>query len=87
VPFADAVEMVVVIGMVAIMFVVVCAPVASARRKARPVRTSTVRQHLAKLRLAGLVQATPNGRRQTYSVGGGHGRRLVWKCSNRPSIR
>ena len=41
------------------------------------VRPSAVSQHLAKLRLAGLVQATRDGRRQVYSVGGGHVRRLV----------
>lgn len=41
------------------------------------VRPSAVSQHLAKLRLAGLVQATRDGRRQVYSVRGGHVRRLV----------
>jgi DNA-binding transcriptional ArsR family regulator len=41
------------------------------------VRPSAVSQHLAKLRLAGLVRATRNGRRQVYSVRGGHVRRLV----------
>jgi DNA-binding transcriptional ArsR family regulator len=41
------------------------------------VRASAVSQHLAKLRLAGLVQATRDGRRQVYSVRGGHVRRLV----------
>ena len=40
-------------------------------------RPPAVSQHLAKLRLAGLVQATRDGRRQIYSVGGGHVRRLV----------
>ena len=41
------------------------------------VRPSAVSQHLAKLRLAGLVLATRDGRRQIYSVPGGHVRRLV----------
>ena len=41
------------------------------------VRASAVSQHLAKLRLAGLVRATRDGRRQVYSVPGGHVRRLV----------
>jgi DNA-binding transcriptional ArsR family regulator len=41
------------------------------------VRPSAVSQHLAKLRLAGLVQATRDGRRQVYAVRGGHVRRLV----------
>ena len=41
------------------------------------VRASAVSQHLAKLRLAGMVQATRDGRRQVYSVRGGHVRRLV----------
>jgi DNA-binding transcriptional ArsR family regulator len=41
------------------------------------VRATAVSQHLAKLRLAGLVQATRHGRRQVYSVPGGHVRRLV----------
>jgi DNA-binding transcriptional ArsR family regulator len=41
------------------------------------VRPSAVSQHLAKLRLAGLVRATRDGRRQVYSVRGGHVRRLV----------
>ncbi len=40
-------------------------------------RASAVSQHLAKLRLAGLVHATRDGRRQVYSVRGGHVRRLV----------
>ena len=41
------------------------------------VRPTAVSQHLAKLRLAGLVRATRDGRRQVYSVPGGHTRRLV----------
>lgn len=41
------------------------------------VRSSAVSQHLAKLRLAGLVRATRDGRRKVYSVPGGHVRRLV----------
>lgn len=41
------------------------------------VRPTAVSQHLAKLRLAGLVHATRDGRRQVYSVRGGHVRRLV----------
>jgi DNA-binding transcriptional ArsR family regulator len=41
------------------------------------VSASAVSQHLAKLRLAGLVQPTRDGRRQVYSVRGGHVRRLV----------
>jgi DNA-binding transcriptional ArsR family regulator len=41
------------------------------------VRPSAVSQHLAKLRMAGLVQATRDGRRQVYSVRGGYVRRLV----------
>lgn len=41
------------------------------------VRATAVSQHLAKLRLAGLVQASRDGRRQVYSVRGGHVRRLV----------
>ncbi len=39
-------------------------------------RTS-VSQHLAKLRLAGLVQATRDGRRVRYALVGGHLRRLL----------
>lgn len=41
------------------------------------VRGTAVSQHLAKLRLAGLVLARRDGRRQVYSVPGGHVRRLV----------
>ncbi len=41
------------------------------------VRPPAVSQHLAKLRLAGLVEARRDGRRQVYSVRGGHVRRLV----------
>jgi DNA-binding transcriptional ArsR family regulator len=41
------------------------------------VRDTGVSQHLAKLRLAGLVEARRDGRRQVYSVRGGHVRRLV----------
>lgn len=41
------------------------------------VRATAVSQHLAKLRLAGLARATREGRRQVYSVHGGHVRRLV----------
>lgn len=41
------------------------------------VRATAVSQHLAKLRLAGLVRATRDGRRQVYCVPGGHVRRLV----------
>lgn len=41
------------------------------------VRATAVSQHLAKLRLAGLVAARRDGRRQVYSVPGGHVRRLV----------
>lgn len=40
-------------------------------------RATAVSQHLAKLRLAGLARATREGRRQVYSVPGGHVRRLV----------
>jgi DNA-binding transcriptional ArsR family regulator len=41
------------------------------------VSATAVSQHLAKLRLAGLVEAQRDGRRQIYSVRGGHVRRLV----------
>lgn len=36
-----------------------------------------VSQHLAKLRLAGLVRVRRHGRRAVYAAGGGHVRRLV----------
>lgn len=36
-----------------------------------------VSQHLAKLRLAGLVRVHRQGRRAVYAAGGGHVRRLV----------
>lgn len=36
-----------------------------------------VSQHLAKLRLAGLVRVRRQGRRAFYATGGGHVRRLV----------
>src|SRR5215207_3549300 len=36
-----------------------------------------VSQHLSKLRLGGLVEAHPNGRRRIYMVRNGHVRRLV----------
>ena len=36
-----------------------------------------VSQHLSRLRLAGLVQARPDGRRRIYAVRNGHVRRLV----------
>ena len=36
-----------------------------------------VSQHLAKLMLAGLVRARPEGRRRVYRARGGHVRRLV----------
>ena len=42
------------------------------------VRPSAVSQHLAKLRLAGLVQATRDGRRQVYSVRGGRVAAADW---------
>lgn len=38
---------------------------------------TAVSQHLAKLRLAGLVDVTRNGRHQHYSLRGGHLARLV----------
>ncbi|MGH3744196.1 MAG: ArsR/SmtB family transcription factor [Mycobacteriales bacterium] len=44
---------------------------------AADVRGPATSQHLAKLRLAGLVEARRDGRRQIYSVRGGHVRRLV----------
>ncbi|MFF1379370.1 ArsR/SmtB family transcription factor [Streptomyces sp. NPDC058308] len=46
---------------------------AAASGAARP----AVSQHLAKLRLAGLVQARKDGRRMVYSMRDGHLRRLV----------
>lgn len=46
---------------------------ASESEAARP----AVSQHLAKLRLAGLVQARKDGRRMVYSLRDGHLRRLV----------
>src|SRR5829696_1727308 len=36
-----------------------------------------VSQHLSKLRLGGLVEARPEGRRRVYTVKNGHVRRLV----------
>jgi len=42
--------------------------------KAAPAATS---QHLAKLRLAGLVTVRRDGRRHLYSIRGGHVRRLI----------
>jgi DNA-binding transcriptional ArsR family regulator len=36
-----------------------------------------VSQHLSRLRLGGLVQARPDGRRRIYTVRNGHVRRLV----------
>ena len=36
-----------------------------------------VSQHLGKLRLGGLVEARPDGRRRVYAVRNGHVRRLV----------
>src|SRR5215207_9929246 len=36
-----------------------------------------VSQHLSKLRLGGLVEAHPDGRRRIYTVKNGHVRRLV----------
>jgi len=36
-----------------------------------------VSQHLARLRLGGLVESRPHGRRRIYTVKGGHVRRLV----------
>ncbi|MFF3641707.1 ArsR/SmtB family transcription factor [Streptomyces sp. NPDC002564] len=41
-----------------------------------------VSQHLAKLRLAGLVQARKEGRRMVYSLRDGHLRRLVTEALN-----
>ncbi|MFH8485124.1 ArsR/SmtB family transcription factor [Streptomyces longisporoflavus] len=46
---------------------------AASTEAARP----AVSQHLAKLRLAGLVQARKDGRRMVYSLRDGHLRRLV----------
>ena len=37
----------------------------------------SVSQHLAKLKLAGLVTMRRDGRRAVYAAGGGHVRRLV----------
>lgn len=36
-----------------------------------------VSQHLSRLRLGGLVEARPDGRRRIYTVRNGHVRRLV----------
>lgn len=49
------------------------ASLAAATGAARP----AVSQHLAKLRLAGLVRTRRQGRRAVYAVRGGHVRRLV----------
>ncbi|MFE0171333.1 ArsR/SmtB family transcription factor [Streptomyces sp. NPDC059002] len=51
---------------------------AAAGEAARP----AVSQHLAKLRLAGLVQARKDGRRMVYSLRDGHLRRLVTEALN-----
>lgn len=39
-----------------------------------------VSQHLAKLRLVGLVAARRDGRRALYRARGGHVRRLLWEA-------
>lgn len=39
-----------------------------------------VSQHLAKLRLVGLVAARRDGRRSLYRARGGHVRRLLWEA-------
>jgi len=44
---------------------------------------TAVSQHLAKLRLAGLVQARRDGRRAVYSMTDGHLRRLVLEALSR----
>ncbi|MQM25561.1 ArsR/SmtB family transcription factor [Glycomyces albidus] len=44
---------------------------------------TAVSQHLAKLRLAGLVQARREGRRAVYSMTDGHLRRLVLEALSR----
>jgi DNA-binding transcriptional ArsR family regulator len=41
-----------------------------------------VSQHLAKLRLSGLVQSRKDGRRMVYTLGDGHLRRLVVEALN-----
>ncbi|WBB66342.1 metalloregulator ArsR/SmtB family transcription factor [Micromonospora sp. WMMD812] len=46
-----------------------------------------VSQHLAKLRLAGLVTARREGRRALYSARGGHARRLVTEVVHAASHR
>lgn len=43
---------------------------------------TAVSQHLAKLRLAGVVHATREGRQQRYDLTGGHVRRLVREALN-----
>lgn len=55
----------------------------TASRAARP----AVSQHLAKLRLAGLVQSRKEGRRVVYSLRDGHLRRLVEEALNHADHR